>query len=88
MLISMSSAPLWTKRLTLYVRLDVAPMTKKVDRLTKSPKIAETAIATTEAAVYSYLQEAVFSTLLLQEYWGQGEVYNHLVCMVHADKAK
>ena len=43
--------------LTLYVRLDVAPMTKKVDKLTKSPKMAETAIATIEAAVYSYLQK-------------------------------
>lgn len=30
-------------------------MTRKVDRLTRSPKIADTMIATMEAAVYSYL---------------------------------
>lgn len=31
-------------------------MTKNVERLTKRPRMADTAIATTEAAVYSYLQ--------------------------------
>lgn len=34
----------------------MAPITRNVERLTKSPKIAETAIATTDAHVYSYLQ--------------------------------
>lgn len=40
-------------------------MTKNVDRLTSSPRKAETAIATTAAHVYSYLQtSANFHALL------------------------
>ena len=36
---------------TLYVRLDVAPMTRKVDRLTRSPSTAVRAMAPTMTGV-------------------------------------
>lgn len=44
-------------RTTLYVRLEVAPMTRNVDKLTSRPRTAVSAMAATILGVYSKLSK-------------------------------
>ncbi len=50
-------------------------MTRKVDKLTSSPSMADTAMATTDAHVYSYLQHQKLIDGGCGDVWGGGWGY-------------